>query len=201
MVTTDQEHAIQQAVEEILNDLIDEWYENVSGFYLTQEQLALKPGLKSEAELKRFHDEKGHRIKFNKDELDFTYGLRSRWQGDRFTLEVSVNNKVDGFDYDEFQERLLAHYKRTGEDKVPTPYELRTHCYRDIFQCEPNLKEAFTVERRPGKADIMRLTFRVNDQFLAKLISHPIAGKRLIENYCISPFRTVYAKVYRRPSR
>ena len=201
VVTADQEHAIQQAIERILSNLIDEWYENVSNYYITQEQLALKPGLKNEAELKRYHDEKGHRIKFNKDQLDFTYGMRSHWHGDRFTLEVSVNNKVHGFDYEEFQERLLDHYKRTGKDAVPTPYKLRTYCYQDIFRCEPNLKEFFSVERRSEKADIMRLTFRINDQFLAKLVSHPIASKRLIENYCVSPFRTIYAKVYRRTPR
>lgn len=193
-----QEERVQRAIDEALQAIIDDWYENVSGFYVTQEQLEANPGLKKEEELKRFHDEHGHRIKFNKDDLDFTYGLRFRWQDEDFIIEVSVNNKVQNFDYQDFRDRLFAHYQKKRVEKVPTPYELRSRSYREIFQLQPNFDEAFVVEKREDKADIMRLSFLVRSEFLEKLVSHPLANKQLIEGYCVSPFRSVYAKVYRR---
>ena len=77
MTLTNQAISLQQATDKILGSIIDDWYGNVSGFYLNREQIETEPGLGTrEEELKRFHDDKGHRIKFNKDELDFTYGLR-----------------------------------------------------------------------------------------------------------------------------
>ena len=151
-----------------------------------------------EEELKYFHDKNGHRIKFNKDALDFTYGLRSEWEEEHCVIEISVNNKVERFDYLDFQRRLVSHYKNTGNRKVPTPYRLRTHSYQDIFQLEPNLEEAFGVEKRKEKADIMSLSFRLKERFTEELAAHPVSGKQLIEDYCVSPFRTVYAAVYRK---
>jgi hypothetical protein len=201
METMNQEAEIQRAVEKILKTIIDEWYERVSGYYVTQEQVSTNPGENREVELKKFHDEKGHRIKFSKDELDFTYGLRSNWLDGHLMIEVSVNNKVENFDYDDFQERLVAHYEKTGNQKVQTPAELRNITYRDVFAFEPSIRVAFTVEKREDKADIMRLSFKVNNQVLEKLAAHPIAGKQLVEAYCVSPFRSVYATVYRRSSR
>ncbi|MBI4444725.1 MAG: hypothetical protein HY645_02350 [Acidobacteria bacterium] len=188
----------QKAIEETLKAIIDDWYENVSQFYVTQEGLAFSPDLKTEEELKRFHDENGHRIKFNKQDLDFTYGLRSGWNGDNFFIEVSVNNKVENFSYKEFRNRLLAHYEKFGEQKVSTPYDLKNHTHMEIFKIKPNLDQAFVVEKREDKADIMRLSFQVEPRFLEKLVAHPMASKQLIESYCVSPFRTVYATVYRR---
>ena len=199
MTLTDQELSLQQATDKILGSIIDDWYGNVSGFYLTKEQLETdsEPGNREE-ELKRFHDDRGHRIKFDKDNLDFTYGLVSRWQEDSLLIEVSVNNKVEKFDYQDFQRRLLSHYENLGEKLVPTPYELRNYRYCDIFLLKPNPTEAFRVETRAEGADIMRLSFSVSNQHLEKCLNHPVSGKNLIENYCVSPFRTVYAAVYRR---
>ena len=54
------------AIGSILGQIIDEWYQRVEPHYLTT----------GDAELKFFHDTMGHRIKFNKDGLDFTYGLK-----------------------------------------------------------------------------------------------------------------------------
>ncbi len=200
MITlTNQEISLQQATDKILGSIIDDWYENVSGFYLTREQLETEPGQGTrEEELKRFHDDRGHRIKFNKDNLDFTYGLVSRWQEDSLLIEVSVNNKVERFDYQDFQRRLLSHYENLGEKLVPTPYELRNYRYSDIFLLKPNPTQAFQVETRTEGADIMSLSFGVNNRHLEKCLNHPVSGKNLIENYCVSPFRTVYAAVYRR---
>jgi len=196
-MATKKTEAPEKTVDSILGQIIDEWYERVSPYYVTLEQVRENPEVRKEEELKRFHDEKGHRIKFDKDALDFTYGLRSIWAS-HIIIEVSVNNKVENFDYADFQERLLAHYEKTGKQNVPSPYELRSHSFREILHFEPNLREAFTVEKRGDKADIMRLSFHLNEQFVDKITAHPQASKKLIEDYCVSPFRTVYATVYRR---
>ncbi len=188
---------VNKVIEVVLREIIDDWYERVAPHYITEKQNDGSP----EAELKRFHDEKGHRIKFNKDELDFTYGLRSYWESDRYIIEISVNNKVANFNYEDFEKRLAFHYQQTGDQAVPTPYELRNSLYCEIFQLEPNQNEAFRVEKRSSKADIMRLAFQVSDRFIRCLASHPVSGKQLIEDYCVSPFRSLYATVYRRQPR
>ena len=194
---------IHQAIDELLSQIIDEWYDRVSPHYVTHEQTRVvdSEGQSGEEELKYFHDKTGHRIKFNKGALDFTYGLRCQREGEHSIIEISVNNKVEDFDYPDFQRRLVSHYKKVGNRKVPTPYQLRTYSYQEIFQLEPNLEEAFSVERREEKADIMRLCFRVRDLFTKELASHPVSGKKLIEEFCVSPFRSVYATVYRRKAR
>ena len=200
-VTKKEEESVQKNVNETLKAIINDWYENVASFYVTKERLAAESDLHQEEELKRFHDKNGYRIKFHKGDLDFTYGLKSYWQGTDFVIEVSVNNKVENFDYDTFRDRLFTHYTRKGGEKVPTPYELRSHSYREIFQLEPNLEKAFSVERRANKADIMRLSFRVKKEFLDRLVLHPLANRQLLESFCVSPFRSVYATVYRRSAQ
>ncbi len=192
-----------KAIDELLSQIIDEWYHRISPHYVTHRQTLASDskGQDREEELKFFHDRTGHRIKFNKDELDFTYGLRCQRENEYSIIEISVNNKVKDFDYKDFQRRLVSHYKKMGNRKVPSPFQLKSYSYQEIFQLEPNLEETFSVESRDQKADIMRLSFRVGDRFTEKLASHPVAGKKLIEEYCVSPFRKVYATVYRRVSR
>ena len=56
---------IQKAIDELLSQIIDEWYERVSPHYVTHP--VDSGGQEREEELKCFHDKKGHRIKFNKD--------------------------------------------------------------------------------------------------------------------------------------
>ena len=190
---------IQKAIDELLSQIIDEWFERVSPHYVTH---SVGSGRQErEEELKCFHDKNGHRIKFDKDGLDFTYGLKSQWAKEHCVIEISVNNKVENFDYLDFQRRLVSHYKTTGNRKVPTPYQLRTHSYQEIFQLEPNLEEAFSVENRENRADIMSLSFRLKERFSEELAARPVSGKQLIEDYCVSPFRSAYAAVYRRKSR
>ena len=190
---------IQKAIDELLSQIIDEWFERVSPHYVTH---SVGSGRQErEEELKCFHDKNGHRIKFDKDGLDFTYGLKSQWAEEHCVIEISVNNKVENFDYLDFQRRLVSHYKTTGNRKVPTPYQLRTHSYQEIFQLEPNLEEAFSVENRENRADIMSLSFRLKERFSEELAARPVSGKQLIEDYCVSPFRSAYAAVYRRKSR
>jgi hypothetical protein len=190
----------EETVEKILRVIIDEWYEKVSSFYVTAEQIAETGVSDRQEELKRFHDETGHRIKFSKDELDFTYGLRSYVDGDGFRIEVSVNNKVENFDIDEFRERLSDHYLNAGHQIVPTPVELKSRSctYGEIFDLGAKFGEALRLEVREGRADIMRLSFRLNPKLIVKLLSHPLASKQLVENFCVTPFRSIFASVYRR---
>ncbi len=192
-----------KAIDKLLSQIIDEWYQRVAPHYVTHRQTRAidSKDRDREEELKYFHDKTGHRIKFNKGDLDFTYGLRCQQEYEYFIIEISVNNKVEDFDYKDFQRRLVSHYKKMGNRQVPSPFQLRRYSYQEIFQLEPNLEEVFSVERHKEKADIMRLCFRVSDRFTEKLASHPVAGKELIEEYCVSPFRRVYATVYRRGSR
>ncbi len=198
-ITKSKATQIQKAIDELLSQIIDEWYERVSPHYVTHP--VDSGGQEREEELKCFHDKNGHRIKFNKDELDFTYGLKSQWTEEHCVIEISVNNKVENFDYLDFQRRLVSHYQTTGSRKVPTPYQLRTHSYQEIFQLQPNLEDAFSVENREKKADIMSLSFRLRERFSEELAARPVSGKQLIEDYCVSPFRSAYAAVYRRKSR
>ena len=198
-ITKSKATQIQQAIDELLSQIIDEWYERVCPHYVTHP--VDYGGQEREEELKCFHDKNGHRIKFNKDALDFTYGLKSQWAEEHCVIEISVTNKVENFDYLDFQRRLISHYQALGNRKVPTPYQLRTHSYQDIFQLEPNLEDAFSVANRETKADIMSLSFRLKERFSEELAARPVSGKQLIEDYCVSPFRSVYAAVYRRQSR
>ena len=190
---------IQKAIDGLLSQIIDERHERACPHYFTHP--VTFGGHEREEELKCFHDKNGHRIKFNKDALDFTYGLKSQWVEEHCVIEISVTNKVEKFDYLDFQQRLVSHYQALGNQKVPTPYQLRTHSYQDIFQLEPNLEDAFSVENRETKADIMSLSFRLKERFSEELAARPVSGKQLIEDYCVSPFRSVYAAVYRRQSR
>jgi len=197
MRSTHEAAEVRETIEEILKIIIDEWYEKVAGFYVTSEDLTADSSITEEEQLKRFHDEKGHRIKFSKDELDFTYGLRSYWEDDDLLIEVSVNNKVEGFNVQGFKDKLAAHYRKAGQQQVPTPYELKSWKYGEVFELDSNFDEAFKIEIREGKADIMRLSFRFSSEALEKLVARPVSSKELVENFCVTPFRNVYASVYR----
>ncbi|MEJ2078350.1 MAG: hypothetical protein P8020_01600 [Acidobacteriota bacterium] len=189
-----------QTVDALLGEIIDDWFEKVSTYYITASRLADSDNPDQEEELKRFHDGNGHRIKFSKDELDFTYGLRSFQTNGELTIEVSVNNKVRNFDIGEFRKRLAAHYRKIGKELVPTPFELRNRSYSEIFLLESDFSHSLKLEIREGKADIMRLAFRLEADAAKKLIEHPVSTKQLVENYCVTPFRSIYASVYRRGS-
>ncbi len=193
-----QQEKNQEAIEEILGSMIDEWYERIHDYYITAESKAKDPENKEAEELKRFHDKNGHRIKFDKDELDFTYGLHSIVEEDGLQIEVSANNKVENFDIDDFKTRLTNYYRKSCEELVPTPAELKTYSFRRVFQLGEDPSEILSVEIREGKADIIRLAFRLDTDTLKKLIIHPRSSKELIEQYCVTPFRTIYAAVYRK---
>ncbi len=186
-----------ESIDHVLSKIIDAWYDRVSRYYVTREDQENSAGAEETIELKRFHDEKGHRIKFDKGALDFTYGLRASWEQQTLHLEVSVNNKVKNFDYENFRELLFDHYRKAGSKQVTKPADLKRPLYREVFRLQDGLDEAFKVEYREGKADIMRLSFRIAEQYMESLTRRPDASGELIERYCVAPLRSAYAQVYR----
>ncbi len=189
---------LQRILDNLLASMIDEWYDNVCGYYTTEEQ---RQSEEEEPELKRFHDEKGHRIKFAKATLQCTYGLRILKEGDQNHIEISVNNKVEELDYTEFRVRLGRHYADTTT-KTPKAREAKNlPVFSEIFTLESELGQAFSVERSEGKADVVRLSFLVSAEKIAPLLEDPARLKAAIEEHCLSPMRRIYADLYRRTSR
>jgi hypothetical protein len=184
-------------IDNALEAIIDQWYLSVSDYYVTSEKKAENPDIQVPEELKRFHDENGHRIKFNKGDLDFTYGLCLMSEADVPVLEVSVNNKVPNFNYTELVRRLASYYQAAKDKTIEgfkTPKNIRNS---DVFVVQENLQDSIKVESREGKADILRLAFGVCDDHLEELVSDPSNFMELIHQYCVAPLRRIYADVYR----
>jgi hypothetical protein len=184
-------------IDKALEAIIDQWYLSVSDYYVTSEKKTENPEIQSPEELKRFHDETGHRIKFNKGDLDFTYGLCLLTDSDSSTLEVSVNNKVPNFNYPELVRRLAAYYQVNREKPVEGFKKLKKVRNSDVFDLPVDLQKSIKVETREGKADIVRLAFGVQDEYLEELVSDPPNFMELIHHYCVAPLRRIYAEVYR----
>jgi hypothetical protein len=184
-------------IDDALGAIIDQWYLSVSDYYVTAEKKAENPALEQPEELKRFHDDHGHRIKFNKGDLDFTYGLCLEAEPERTGLEVSVNNKVPNFNYGELVRRLTAHYAQARLKPIEGFKKLKKVRNCDVFALPDDLTACIVVEQREGKAEIVRLTFGFQDQFLEDLISDPTAFMDVIHQYCVAPLRRVYADIYR----
>lgn len=184
-------------IDKSLEAIIDQWYLSVSDYYVTSEKKKENPELQVPEELKRFHDETGHRIKFNKGNLDFTYGLCLMAGNEDCALEVSVNNKVPNFNYGELVRRLAAYYQSNKDKPIEGFKKLKKIRNCDVFHLNENLQECIKVETREGKADIVRLSFGVEDEYLEELISDPPNFMELIHKYCVAPLRRIYADVYR----
>jgi hypothetical protein len=184
-------------IDKALETIIDQWYLSVSDYYITSEKKSENPAIEIPEELKRFHDESGHRIKFNKGDLDFTYGLSLVSGSDSYALEASVNNKVPNFNYSELVRRLAAYYESTRDKPIEGFKRLKKVRNCDVFVLEDNLQNSIKVETREGKADIVRLAFGVQDQHLDELISDPPNFMEVIQQYCVAPLRRIYAEVYR----
>jgi len=184
-------------IENALEAIIDQWYLSVSDYYVTVEKKKENPELQVPEELKRFHDETGHRIKFNKGDLDFTYGLSLETGNEDCILEVSVNNKVPNFNYGELVRRLAAYYQSNKDKPIEGFKKLKKIRNADVFLLNDNLQESIKVETREGKADIVRLSFGVEDEYLEELVSDPPNFMELIHKYCVAPLRRIYADVYR----
>jgi len=184
-------------IDKALEAIIDQWYLSVSDYYVTSEKKKENPELQVPEELKLFHDETGHRIKFNKGDLDFTYGLCLMSANEDCALEVSVNNKVPNFNYGELVRRLASYYQSNKDKPIEGFKRLKKIRNCDVFHLNENLQESIKVETREGKADIVRLSFGVEDEYLDELISDPPNFMELIHKYCVAPLRRIYADVYR----
>jgi len=186
-----------ELIDKSLEAIIDQWYLSVSDYYVTVEKKKENPDIQVPEELKRFHDETGHRIKFAKGDLDFTYGLGLMTDNDDCVLEVSVNNKVPNFNYGELVRRLSGYYQTNKEKPIEGFKKLKKIRNCDVFHLDDDLQESITLETREGKADIVRLSFDVDNEYLDDLISDPPNFMELIHKYCVAPLRRVYADVYR----
>jgi hypothetical protein len=183
-------------IDKALEAIIDQWYLSVSDYYITAEKKAENSNIEAPEELKRFHDETGHRIKFNKGDLDFTYGLLMTG-GDSCTLEVSVNNKVPNLNYDELVRRLAVHYQANKEKPIEGFKKLRKVRNCDVFHLPEDLQGSIRMEIREGKADIVRLSFGIEEEYLDELVAEPPNFMELIHQYCVAPLRRIYADVFR----
>ena len=184
-------------IDNALEAIIDQWYLSVSDYYVTVEKKKENPEIEVPEELKRFHDETGHRIKFNKGDLDFTYGLSLMTGNEDCILEASVNNKVPNFNYGELARRLAVYYQSNKDKPIEGFKKLKKIRNADVFHLNDSLQESIKVETREGKADIVRLSFGVEDEFLEELVSDPPNFMELIHRYCVAPLRRIYADVYR----
>jgi hypothetical protein len=184
-------------IDNALSAIIDQWYLSVSDYYITPEKKAENPDIQIAEELKRFHDENGHRIKFNKGDLDFTYGLSVSGENDGCQVEVSVNNKVPDFNYNELVRRLTSYYDTARNKPVEGYKKLKKVRNCDVFALPDDLQHCVTVEQREGKADIVRVAFEIQDQYLEELVSEPPVFMETIHQYCVAPLRRIYAEVYR----
>jgi hypothetical protein len=184
-------------IDKFLEAIIDQWYLSVSDYYITSEKKAENPGIDTPEELKRFHDDNGHRIKFNKRDLDFTYGLCFMSGGESGVLEASVNNKVPNFDYGELVRRLAAYYQANKDKPIEGFRKLKKARNCDIFHLPEDLNGSIALETREGKADIVRLSFGIEEEYLEELIAEAPNFMELIHQYCVAPLRRVYADVYR----
>ncbi len=185
-------------IDKALEAIIDQWYLSVSDYYVTSEKKAENPDLQVPEELKRFHDETGHRIKFNKGDLDFTYGLSLLQEADNCCLEVSVNNKVPNFNYNELARRLADYYLANSDKPVEGFKKLKKVRNGEIFILQEDVQDSIKIETREGKADIVRLAFGVEEEYLEDLVSDPPIFMELIHQYCVAPLRRAYADVYRK---
>lgn len=188
---------IVKTIDDALAAIIDQWYLSVSDYYVTVEKKTENPTVESPEELKRFHDELGHRIKFDKGDLDFTYGLSVEAGSDGCRLEASVNTKVPNFDYGELVRRLSVYYE--GARLKPIEGFKKSGKMRncDLFVLPEDLQRSVALEQRAGKADIIRLSFGINDSSLEELIAEPANFMEAIHRYCVAPLRRIYAEVYR----
>lgn len=184
-------------IDKALEAIIDQWYLSVSDYYITAEKKAESPEIQVPDELKRFHDENGHRIKFNKGDLDFTYGLSVTSDDEECSLEASINNKVPNFNYNELVRRLADYYKTAQDKPIEGFKKIKKARNCEVFSLQHSLKDSIKVEAREGKADIVRLTFGILPDHLEDLIADPPNFMELIHQHCVAPLRRIYAEVFR----
>jgi hypothetical protein len=188
-------------IDEALAAIVDQWYLSVSDYYVTAEKKSENPEIIVPDELKRFHDTLAHRIKFYKGDLDFTYGLGLEVDGDQCLLEASVNNKVPKYNFPELLRRLTAYYETAKHKPIEGFKKLKKVANCEVFSLPDDLQNSLVVEQREGKADIVRLSFVIEDEYLDELTADPPAFMEIIHQYCVAPLRRLYAEVFRGTKR
>jgi len=117
--------------------------------------------------------------------------------GDSCVLEVSVNNKVPNLNYGELVRRLASYYQSNKDKQIEGFKKLRKVRNCDIFHLPEDLQDSIKMETREGKADIVRLSFGIEEEYLDELVAEPPNFMELIHQYCVAPLRRIYAEVYR----
>lgn len=192
-----EQNARLRVIDQILREIIDEWYERVKENYVTEEDSQL---LGVEPEIKRFADDNSYRVKFaRKRELDITYGLAAVERDGTLFIESSVNNKSDGFDYDLFIGKLQEFYWKSKIEKAWTDPEFDRFAYGDLIVFEPRMGTSVKLDVRKEKADIIRLYFKINSRREELLMRRTDVLRDLIENYCLTPLKRIFAETYREP--
>jgi len=178
----------------ITHQVIQSWYERVKQNYVTDKDgrdLGIEP------ELKVFHQQGSHRIKFSRNaELDVTYGLGVRLSEEGILIESSVNNKSEGFDYEAFMDALKAHYWRSRDDKPWIDPEFDRFSYQDLLPFDPVMGHSVTLDTLKDKADIIRLNFRVSSLHLELLVRRQDVLGDLVDEYCLAPLKRIYAETF-----
>ncbi|MEE8583375.1 MAG: hypothetical protein V3T83_00830 [Acidobacteriota bacterium] len=193
----EQDELVEQ-LDQTLHQIVEGWYQRVKGSYVTVEE---NQELGVEPEIKRFHEGRKHRIKFAREqELDVTYGLETVARNDGVYVDASVNNKSSGFDYDSFVKRLQDYYWRSRNEKPFLRPGPDRYAYQDLLPFDPIMGHSVLLDLHAARADIIRLLFRVSDRCAALLPEHKDLFRDLIENYCLSPMKMVYAETYRESS-
>ncbi len=179
----------------VIERIVVDWYERLREHYVTDEdsrELGVEP------EVKYFGEFGSHRIKFSrKNDLDVTYGLAAERRDKDLVIVTSVNNKSKGFDYEAFVDRLKSHYWRSRIEKPWTQPEIDHFAYGDLLHFEPRMGHSISLDIRKDKADIVRLSFRVEPAHETLLLDNQDLLRDLVENYCFSPLKRIYAETYR----
>ncbi len=185
----------KRLLDDTIRTIMENWYERCKPHYVTVEesrQLGVEP------ELKYFNDVSNYRIKFGRaDDLDVTYGLNLLEEQGQLFIVSSVNNKTAGFDLDAFIDRLKTYYWRARNEKPWTRPAFDRYTYEDVIPFEPHLGGTVFLDARKSKADIVRLHFLLNPDHEDQLLAEPEILRDLVENYCLSPLRRIFAEAYR----
>ncbi len=186
----------KRLLDETIRTIMENWYERCKPYYVTVEE-SLQLGV--EPELKYFNDGSNYRIKFGRaDDLDVTYGLSVLEEQGHLFIASSVNTKTAGFDLDAFIDRLKTYYWRARNEKPWTRPAFDRYTYEDVMPFEPRLGGTVFLDVRKDKADIVRLHFSLNPDHEDQLLAEPEILGDLLENYCLSPLRRIFAEAYRK---
>lgn len=182
-------------LDEVMRKIITEWHDRVKADFVNEEDRQL---LGLEPEVKAFHSVGNHLIKFSREKsLQVTYGLRSVTKGDVLCIESSVNNKSVKFDYDSFANRLKLYYWRSCYEKPWTDKQFSHYTYADLLRFDPRMGHSVSLDIRADKADIIRLLFEMTPRHEEELMNRAGLLQDLIENYCLSPLKRIYAETFR----